>query len=96
MNKIIRNLKFLIGRTINNSRFLFHINYLRSEKDKLIINPDKDICIEGFPRSGNSYFVMLLRRCNPEIKIANHIHSPVQLIKAINLGIPAVMLIRKP
>ncbi len=60
------------------------------------ISPDKDICIEGFPRSANSFFSKAFRMYNPTAKAAHHMHAPLQVIKAIEYGIPCVVLIRKP
>ncbi len=58
--------------------------------------PDSDICIEGFPRSANSYAVVAFRLANPEVKIAHHLHVPAQLLMAVHKQIPAVFLIREP
>lgn len=60
------------------------------------ISPDKDICIEGFPRSANSFFSKAFRMYNPTAKAAHHMHAPLQVIKAIDYKIPCVVLIRNP
>lgn len=60
------------------------------------ISPEKDICIEGFPRSANSFFSRAFRMYNPTAKAAHHMHAPLQVIKAIDYGIPCVVLIRQP
>ena len=58
--------------------------------------PDSGICIEGFPRSANSYAVVAFRLANPQVKIAHHLHVPAQLLQAVKWKIPAVLLIRDP
>lgn len=61
-----------------------------------IINSDTDITIDGFPRSGNSYFQDYFFKCNPELNIAHHCHHPAQLIQSLKLHKPSVVLIRDP
>lgn len=60
------------------------------------VSPEKDICIEGFPRSANSFFSKAFRMYNPTATAAHHMHAPLQVIKAIEYDIPCVVLIRKP
>lgn len=68
-----------------------------SEKNKWKkVSPEKDICIEGFPRSANSFFSRAFQLYNPTTKAAHHMHAPLQVIKAIEYGIPCVVLIRNP
>jgi len=64
--------------------------------NQMAVAQDTQICIEGFPRSANSYAVVAFRVANPDVKIAHHLHVPAQLIQATGLGIPSVLLIRKP
>jgi hypothetical protein len=56
-----------------------------------------DVLIEGFPRSANSFsvaaFAMPQRR---PMVIAHHTHAPGHVIRAIQLGVPAIVLIREP
>lgn len=54
------------------------------------------ICIEGYPSSGNSFSFAVLRLANPEARIAHHCHSVANLQLALDLGVPGVALIRKP
>ena len=60
------------------------------------VSAQKDICIEGFPRSANSFFSAVFRTYNPTAKCAHHMHAPMQVMKAIEYGIPCIILIRKP
>jgi len=55
------------------------------------------IIIEGFPRSANTWTVLAFKYAQPTpVKIAHHLHVPAQVIKAIKLKIPSLVLIRKP
>jgi hypothetical protein len=53
-------------------------------------------CIEGFPRSGNSLAVRYFQHRNPDARLAHHVHVPAQLIAAVRLGVPRLLLIREP
>lgn len=64
--------------------------------NRMAVAQDTQICIEGFPRSANSYTVVAFRLANPDVKIAHHLHVPAQLIRAAQRGIPAVLLVRDP
>lgn len=55
-----------------------------------------DVCIEGFPRSGNSYAVHLVQHYFGGIEIAHHTHRVAALKMAANRKIPTIVLLRNP
>ncbi|MEX2451511.1 MAG: hypothetical protein WD407_11700 [Rhodospirillales bacterium] len=55
-----------------------------------------DLCIEGYPSSGNSFSYAVLRLANERLRIAHHCHSVANLELALGYAIPAVCLIRDP
>lgn len=61
------------------------------------VAPDTELVIEGYPRSANSTtaFGFLDRQPGP-VKLAHHKHHVAQLLRAVEWGLPAVMLIRAP
>jgi hypothetical protein len=62
-----------------------------------IVDDSTDIVIEGFPRSSNSFAVQAFRRSQQkDVKIATHTHSHAQIIEAVRLDKPTLVLIRKP
>lgn len=68
-----------------------------TRRGDLGLKRDSDICIEGFPRSANTYGVLLVEKfARKPLKIAHHLHIPAQLLFAVKWDIPAVLLIRKP
>ena len=74
---------------------------LRTSKDlKRAVTPDKQVVIEGFPRSGNSFarraFIMAQDETFDVTSIAHHLHVPAQVVRAAQLRIPTLVLIRKP
>lgn len=96
MNVREKNLRFLVGTTIGNSKLLFGLNYYRAEYKDKIIRPDSDCCIEGFQRSGSSFFLFLFRKKNKKAKIAHHTHAAEQVIRAVKYKLPTIVLIREP
>ena len=52
--------------------------------------------LDGYPRSGNTYFTAFVRRLDPEIAFANHLHCVAPIKIALNLGIPTFILMRNP
>ena len=64
--------------------------------EDLFVEPDTDICIEGFPRSGNTFLYKLVKELNPELKTANHKHSVGHIKHAFYLNKPVIILIRDP
>ncbi len=53
------------------------------------------ICIEGYPRSGNTFAVLMFHRAN-DVHIAHHTHCTGNVARALRYGIPALVLIREP
>ncbi|MFN6189390.1 MAG: hypothetical protein ACK54F_10205 [Planctomycetia bacterium] len=55
-----------------------------------------DLCVEGYPSSGNSFAVTLLRELNPNVRVSSHFHSVANVKLAMRHGIPVVILLREP
>jgi len=62
---------------------------------KLPRNGD-NLYFDGYPRSGNTYFVQLLVRLYPEIKYSSHLHSIAGIKIALKSKVPVIIIIRKP
>jgi hypothetical protein len=62
------------------------------------IRDETEVVIEGFPRSGNTFVVAAFHfaQLPRDVKIAHHAHVPAQLLSAVRLGLPAVVLVRDP
>ena len=61
------------------------------------VHPSNELCIEGFPRSANSYAVLrLVASQRRRVSISHHLHVPAQVQRAAALGIPTLVLIRNP
>ena len=69
----------------------------RSGFEDLLVDEETDICIEGFPRSANSFAVAAFRHAQDEpVGIAHHNHVPAPVLTAVRRGIPTIVLIRDP
>ena len=69
----------------------------RSAFNDLLVTKKTDICIEGFPRSANSFSVQAFRYAQPEsVRVAHHTHVPANAMRACEWQIPTVILIRSP
>ncbi|WP_346839075.1 hypothetical protein [Microbulbifer sp. SAOS-129_SWC] len=61
------------------------------------VNVDSDIVVEGYPRSGNTFFAALLMSHSLRpLKMARHRHEIGQLKRAISLDKPIFLLVRNP
>lgn len=61
-----------------------------------LVTSSSDACIEGFPRSGNSFTVFVFAQWNPGARVANHLHIPLQVRRAVRLGVPTCVIVRQP
>lgn len=62
-----------------------------------VVTPETDITIEGFPRSGNSFAHSAFRAAQSRPRrIATHVHSAAQILRAAELRIPTLVLLRAP
>lgn len=55
-----------------------------------------EITIDGFPRSANSYAWFAFQVSNPSRGLSGHTHSSRALVRSVEAGIPAVLLLRDP
>ncbi len=62
-----------------------------------IVEADTELVIEGFQRSGNTFAVIAFEVAQPEaVKLAHHLHAAAQIVAAVRMGIPTLVLIRDP
>jgi hypothetical protein len=56
-----------------------------------------ELCIEAFPRSGNTFTVIAVLHAQPRlVSVAHHVHAAGAVIEAVRLGTPTLVLIRPP
>ena len=62
-----------------------------------VVSADKELVIDGFQSSASSFAVAAFNQSQTRsVKLAHHLHSPAQIIKAIRLQIPILLTIREP
>jgi hypothetical protein len=62
-----------------------------------IIRPTTELVIDGFQGSANSFATELFIQSQKHpVELSHHLHSPSQIIEAINLKIPVLLTIREP
>jgi hypothetical protein len=66
------------------------------ERRERIVSPDTDVCIEGAPRSANSFASWSFRARNLGARVASHAHVPAHVHRAVDHGVPCAVLIRNP
>lgn len=63
----------------------------------LLVDAETRLVIEGFPRSGNTFAVFAFRYAQRrEVRLAHHLHAPAQVLRAVRLGVPTLLLMREP
>lgn len=56
-----------------------------------------DLIVEGYPRSGNTWAVAVLRTTQTRpLILAHHVHGPAQARLAARYGVPMVVIVRRP
>lgn len=54
------------------------------------------LLVEGYPRSGNTFLVAWIARCNPAMEVASHVHSIAHVRYAVRHRIPTAVVVREP
>ena len=88
----------MIRRFIRNNALLYPIyveKILRNYETKF---PDQetDLHLTGFPRSGITYCMNILRVAFPKIEISTHIHTTASLKLSKRFAVPTIILLRNP
>ncbi len=70
---------------------------LHPDRRHICVSPQHDLVIEGYPRSSNSFTVAAFHQAQTKnFRVAHHLHAPAQIIRACKLGIPCLVLVRRP
>jgi hypothetical protein len=95
--RFFRNAWFVARNTLGEHELGFSLLRFTPQTDpERMAGKDTDACIDGFPRSGNTFAVLAFERWNPNARLAHHMHAPVQMQRAARLDIPCAALIRDP
>jgi hypothetical protein len=70
---------------------------LRPAKAATLARPGTAIVIEGFLRSGNTFSVAAFQIANgSHLHVGRHLHGAPHVLRAVRLGLPTVVLVRRP
>jgi hypothetical protein len=63
----------------------------------MVVNRHTAVVIEGFPRSANTFAVnaFIVAQDRP-VAVGHHLHTAGHVLEAVRLGVPAIVLLRKP
>lgn len=78
-------------------QLFFPLRSLLGKGTRQAVQENTQLVIEGFPRSANSFSVAAIQSVQPKpLIIASHLHAAAQIIRAADLSIPTLLLIRQP
>ncbi len=61
------------------------------------VDKDTEFVLDGFQGSGNSFATVTFKNTqDKKIRLAHHLHSPAQIIKAVEMNLPVLVTIREP
>ena len=79
------------------SHRVYKLRFAGQARAKTFVGPETELCIEGFPRSANSFAYNAIAAANPQVeRYGRHVHTVSQVTEAVRLGIPALLVIRPP
>jgi hypothetical protein len=102
----LRQLKHQFRATASSRPWLFYSLYRFKRIDPKIIkagyyalpcSADSELVIEGYPRSANTFSIVAFSQAQSRpVKVAHHLHASAQVLRGVELGLPVLVLMRKP
>ncbi|MEJ2491159.1 MAG: hypothetical protein P8Y84_06020 [Desulfuromonadales bacterium] len=96
MWRLAKNLQYLILRIFGHSWMLYCVLRRFEVFDELLVRETSQLCIDGFPRSANTFLTLFFSHWNPNAAVAHHVHLPLQVRMAVKYRVPTIVLIRPP
>jgi len=94
---VLRNAWFATRQELGSHRLSYRLLALApAPYARVPVGPGTDVCIDGFPRSANTFAVYAFAAANPSLQLAHHMHAPMQLLSAARRDIPCALLVRDP
>lgn len=60
------------------------------------LSPRTDLLVDGFLRCANTYATAAFAQANPGRRLSHHLHHPRIFERAVALGVPALLVVRRP
>lgn len=96
MRAFIKNVQYSLRTTVGRTRWSLPLLSAAPSFRRRLVQPATDLCIEGFPRSANTFMLHAFQTWNPDERIAHHLHVPGHVLRASRLGVPVLLLVRPP
>lgn len=94
--RLVSRGRYLGRNVLGSHRLVEPLSWVQPELRTTRVTEDSDVCVEGYPRSGNTFATVALRHWNPSLEVASHHHSPGQVGRAVALGVPTLVVVRPP
>lgn len=94
VRKLIRSSPWIYSRILNLRGLLASAD--RRPAQSQLVSASTDLCIEGYPSSGNSVVVNLVGIHYPRLQLAAHTHSVANVKLALDFGVPVLVPFRAP
>jgi len=92
--RLLRQGKYLLGHDPLFLPLLLRLTPLGLSRQ---ITDKTELIVEGFPRSGNTFTVFVLQDvAQNQLRLSSHVHHPSQVKLAVQLGLPAILVVREP
>jgi hypothetical protein len=77
---------------------LFKVNAIFNIHPEYSVNENSSLVIDAFPRSGSTFalYAFLFAHKEQSLSVAYHLHVPAHIMRACQLNIPALVIIRHP
>jgi len=98
LSRRVDRVRHHLRRPLAKMPYLWDVTMLaRSDKRITLARRDTAIVIEGYLRSGNTFSVAAFAIANgTDLHVGRHLHGAPHVLRAARLGIPCVVLIRRP
>lgn len=96
MSSLLKNTRYLTRVLLGQHRIGYEILRRIPSFSERCVHENTECVIEGFPRSGNSFFLSAFKKWNPDVRVAHHVHVPQQVLCGLQKGLPVIVLIRNP
>ncbi len=95
--RAIRNGWFVARYVLGSYRATYPLlRFAPAPYSRVMVKIGMDACIDGMPRSANTFGGTAFLQQNPGVRLAHHMHLPEQVGRAVRLGVPCVVLLRDP
>lgn len=98
LGRRVDRLRHHLRRPLSRTPYLWDAAmFARPSKRSTLARRDTAIVIDGFLRSGNTFSVAAFEVANgQDLHVARHRHGAPHVLRAVRLGLPTLVLIRRP